>query len=460
MNTYATLEPLLMSAISRGRNAKSYIDKFYAEHGEQVLSGFARVRAEKDIYSPLLAQGRLEHYTLSLYAWAIWIDANAHTKSALLKSANNKLVSHIERQAGIIKNQDAYAKPQTVAELYHYAFTLAGDDDVAMMDNLAITYGALYLQGLDAETSDEIISMLTGYTDVVKTNATPDRSRDITPAQLKQFYGFSELHGYTPIAANMPAEYRELLEQFELLMSQSGITIDNYCYNISLDRYELAPLYPHDINSPHEQQLSWLMVAISLFIKANRADRSFVAEYDRTNELASLSSIAANAAKTVLKLEAQEGEKQAEIDRLSDLSAELQEKLNRAEAELAQAKADMQELAPLRDALWQLHQAQEGIIEAEEAPEREIPDGIVSIGGHATWASAMQRAVPNAAFLHADVSFQNSQIRNATELWFNLNVLSHGTYYRACNIARQYNIPIRYFGDLSIENSVKMLKRK
>ena len=137
------------------------------------------------------------------------------------------------------------------------------------------------------------------------------------------------------------------------------------------------------------------------------------------------------------------------------------EKLSQAEKELSKAKGMLEasesadeEITSLRSALYR---AQEKNAK-EELPEpterRELPRGVVCIGGHENWIREMKLAVPDAVYLSHEVSWTDDQVRNASELWVNPKYIDHSSFWRAAGIARGQRIPILYFSSLSVKTCV------
>lgn len=112
------------------------------------------------------------------------------------------------------------------------------------------------------------------------------------------------------------------------------------------------------------------------------------------------------------------------------------------------AQEDHEELIHLRETIFQI-QSQED--------EKSVPDTSITFpyetqrricifGGHDTWRKTIKPFLPNASFYDRDTLPHPDTIRNADIVWIQPNAMSHSYYYSILNVAREYRIPVRYFG--------------
>lgn len=121
------------------------------------------------------------------------------------------------------------------------------------------------------------------------------------------------------------------------------------------------------------------------------------------------------------------------------------------QAELAQAKAEAsserQELIDLRELVFYQTSGQE--------PESEVSQGIqfpyqarqrtVVFGGSDNWLKAIRPLLPGVNFIRRDISPSADLIRRADIVWIQTNYIAHSSYYKVAEIARNSDVPIRYF---------------
>ena len=132
--------------------------------------------------------------------------------------------------------------------------------------------------------------------------------------------------------------------------------------------------------------------------------------------------------------------------------AMLQREIEKQNAEISQMKSEQQEISALREALYAAQEQDEGVVNVE-IQVREIPNGVICIGGTSAWARAMKERIPSVGFYPVDVSVQNSTVRNASEVWFRADYISHSDFYRVINITRQCGIPVHYFSGQNLDRS-------
>lgn len=151
---------------------------------------------------------------------------------------------------------------------------------------------------------------------------------------------------------------------------------------------------------------------------------------------------------------------QTEIESLKQQLARCQQNLlttERTQSKLAKqleetvstTSADREELLHLRETLFQIRSQDEN---EEPAPDATITfpysvrNRICIFGGHDSWRKSIKPLLPNARFYDRDELPNADTIRNADAVWIQTNALSHSYFYKIINTAREYKIPVRYFG--------------
>ena len=90
-----------------------------------------------------------------------------------------------------------------------------------------------------------------------------------------------------------------------------------------------------------------------------------------------------------------------------------------------------------------------------QEPESEVSQGIqfpyqarqrtVVFGGSDNWLKAIRPLLPGVNFIRRDISPSADLIRRADIVWIQTNYIAHSYYYKVAEIARNSDVPIRYF---------------
>lgn len=120
------------------------------------------------------------------------------------------------------------------------------------------------------------------------------------------------------------------------------------------------------------------------------------------------------------------------------------EKLDAMEAAVAN---DRRELAELRELLFCRDRPEEDAaaeIKAIGFPAH-TERNILVYGGHDSWLREIRKKLPDARFIQQQSKVDPQLIRNADEIWFQTNSLSHKLYNAVTQHAARHNVRIRYF---------------
>lgn len=121
------------------------------------------------------------------------------------------------------------------------------------------------------------------------------------------------------------------------------------------------------------------------------------------------------------------------------------------QAELTQAKAETsserQELIDLRELVFYQTSGQEPEQEAEQEIQfpYQVKRRTVVFGGSDNWLKAIRPLLPGVNFVRRDISPNADLIRRADIVWVQTNYIAHSYYYKVAEIARNSDVPIRYF---------------
>ena len=101
--------------------------------------------------------------------------------------------------------------------------------------------------------------------------------------------------------------------------------------------------------------------------------------------------------------------------------------------------------------------------EQPDTPETEIQfpwrtrRRIVVFGGHPSWLREIRDRLPDVRFIQHTQRPDANTVRNADEIWFQANALSHSLFHTVMNLAEGRNIPIRYFCHASAQKCAVQL---
>ena len=142
--------------------------------------------------------------------------------------------------------------------------------------------------------------------------------------------------------------------------------------------------------------------------------------------------------KKALRLEAYEASRDARNlrDKLNNLSMTTEN--------YRQELADLRELVFLGDTVA----TEEPEYRAIAFPQR-TSKKIVVFGGHPVWYNEIHKKLPDVQFFRHETKPSPHMIRNADEIWFQTNALSHKLYYAVMNRTAGYPVKIRYFHSTS-----------
>ena len=82
---------------------------------------------------------------------------------------------------------------------------------------------------------------------------------------------------------------------------------------------------------------------------------------------------------------------------------------------------------------------------------RELPPHLVSLGGLPSWRAEMNKRIPGAKFIPADVTLPEDTIRAASELWIEPSYLGHSAFYRAVAVAKAAGVPVKYWPGRNVD---------
>lgn len=427
---YVSFDPFVAVAIARKQKARSTINALY---NAQPALCFAAAQRSKFKNHPVITGGRAEHQIMALRVLGILMvyEDNNVVISRLLRATNPRVYDKIKDAESVISLATAYVE-----------FVDEPSDDFFDDMLLLYVYSKHLHKEIDITEFEKCIGEVCAHQE--------DFKRIIVDSDIrrsaKKFFGCSEIVGADALeeAAN---DAGVNLNEYFLSGEEAGIFINAYTRGITLTERDLA--------MAHATGMPWQSALIRMLMLAIQRDKKFCLE---------LAGQEGKAQKAIAQQEQKKAEhekqqlenvlKKNEAARLKLQTqiAMLQREIEKQNAEISQMKSEQQEISALREALYAAQEQDEGVVNVG-IQVREIPNGVICIGGTSAWARAMKERISAVSFYPVGVSIQNSTVRNASEVWFRADYISHSDFYRVINITRQCGIPVHYFSGQNLDRS-------
>lgn len=147
--------------------------------------------------------------------------------------------------------------------------------------------------------------------------------------------------------------------------------------------------------------------------------------------------------KRIQELEAERKALRQEAHDAASEAKQLREQLSALEGT---ADRDRQELADLRELVFSMTTEEtEALSDCTMVFPQHTMRNILVFGGHPSWFREIRQKLPDVRFYRHETKPDRQMIRNADEIWFQTNALSHKLYDAVTDCAAGYPIPIRYF---------------
>lgn len=152
--------------------------------------------------------------------------------------------------------------------------------------------------------------------------------------------------------------------------------------------------------------------------------------------------------------------KDQQVERLTRQNKELRSALHDAEVQIRKLRKDImtqesraaqdgRELAQLRNALYLLRSGEADDKDETPDPRIELPARmerrVLIFGGHESWLKEIRTLLPGARFFERESLPDRNAIRGGDVLWLQTNAMPHQMFFRVLDVARKYDIPVRYF---------------
>jgi hypothetical protein len=147
--------------------------------------------------------------------------------------------------------------------------------------------------------------------------------------------------------------------------------------------------------------------------------------------------------KRIQELEAERKALRQEAHDAASEAKQLREQLSALEGT---ADRDRQELADLRELVFSMTTEEtEALSDCTMDFPQHTMRNILVFGGHPSWFREIRQKLPDVRFYRHEAKPDRQMIRNADEIWFQTNALSHKLYDAVTDCAAGYPIPIHYF---------------
>lgn len=147
--------------------------------------------------------------------------------------------------------------------------------------------------------------------------------------------------------------------------------------------------------------------------------------------------------KRIQELEAERKALRQEAHDAASEAKQLREQLSALEGT---ADRDRQELADLRELVFSMTTEEtEALSDCTMVFPQHTMRNILVFGGHPSWFREIRQKLPDVRFYRHEAKPDRQMIRNADEIWFQTNALSHKLYDAVTDCAAGYPITIHYF---------------
>ncbi len=147
--------------------------------------------------------------------------------------------------------------------------------------------------------------------------------------------------------------------------------------------------------------------------------------------------------KRLRELESERKALRQEAHEATSTAKQLREQLTALESA---AESDRLELADLREFIFSMSTEEtEALSDCTMDFPQHTTRNILVFGGHPSWFNEIRQKLPDVRFIRRETKPSRQMIRNADEIWFQPNALSHKLYDAVTDCAAGHPIRIRYF---------------
>lgn len=429
------LAPAMAQAVAMLPTARDALRRVYDRDRGRF---FAAAMKNPNRNDPILSTGRAEHYIHALRALGVLAAGTPEEIRLLLRSSDRRVYDAIQRRKQELQ-------PGERARLEDLLPRPRDDEspDIYFARTI-IAAGTCAHLGIPIEGTPAVMDMV-HYVHAHKSRRAHENIRDENAIRaMRAALGSDRMNGVTGLYESIGDDARTRYDHLFAILNAEGI--DSGIYT---DSMLLTPLDAVNVTAEGDPVVNALLVLLSRAIKADRAFCLELYNDSRSDELDAIRIEAENARRQIISKD----------DRITELENKIMalEKKNAALQKEIDARAgDAAELAALRDALYRA--ADDTPPETTPKAAREIPDGVIAIGGHSEWARRLSES-SGIRVWPTGTTCPRSVIDNASEIWIQPAYMAHTEYYAVIERVRRRNISISYFSSTGVNKCLEELKQ-
>lgn len=396
---------------------------------------FAAAQSSPDRNALSIYCGRAEHQIMALRAFGILCIGEDFEINAILRSADRKaydaIISNSKRGIPIVTEE--------------YVARYSNPD--VMYAHVIICLGIYASKNISFERT-AVVRDVGEYLINRRKNAAVYRKKSRNEDAISKFrehIGIDGCNGGTELYDKTGDKIREVLDPLCALLNYEDIDFGIYTTDTLISPLDAAYIVG---NTREETAVRSLLL---LLARAMKRDRDFCLEMYREDKVVELDRMKAERDRAVRESE----ERTHRIEMLEASLREAEKERDKAKKEADSHAGDASELAALRNALYAA--SRNADVPADPECRREIPEGIVVIGGHPAWARMISEAT-SVRVWPAGTTCPNRIIASATEVWIQAAYMSHSAFYAAINAARKAGIAVRYFSGTGVDRCIEDLR--
>lgn len=433
-DTRIELAPAICQSLALLPNAAEAIDRVYNTDRGRFFAASKQNQYSRD---PLFESGRASHRINALKALGILTAGTEEEQKLLLRSADRKTYDRVL----------SASKSLGVGERL-FVDSIINDDrnesDDTFFARCVVMLGVCSVLSVPVQYTpfiEDIVTHITAGRRIASARQKRVRNEKAV-AKMTSALGSDRINGLTGLYNSVSDKDRERYDHLYTILNMEGVD-----GGLFTDSVLLTPL---DACAVSENGDPFVNAFVTLLARAVHLDRDTCLDLynDTRPDRIDAARHEAGAAR------ASEKEARARIRELEKALSDAERKLSAIENELASKAGDSSELAALREALFNASERSAHV----EMPkiQRELPEGVIAIGGHPTWARQIEDATGIRCW-PAGTTCPASVVSSASEIWIQASYMAHSDYYAAINRARTGNIRVRYFSSTGVTSCVSEL---
>ena len=432
-STKVEIAPAVCQSLAILPNASEAIGRIYNRDRGRF---FSAAMQNPHIHDPHYSAGRAEQRINAIKALGIFTAGTPDEIKTLLRAADRKTYDRILSESKRLNGErlfldDIIESRETESDDAFYARCV-----VAMGICSALSVPVQYTQMVA-----DIVSHITDTKRIVSNRQTRTRDEH-SVTRMRSALGAERLNGLTGLYNSITEKDRERYDHLFALLNLESIDGGLYTDSVLLTPLDAKPIT--------EEGDPIVNAFITLLARAIHMDRdTCLALYNDTRP------DRIDSAMHEARM-AKDSEQAAKI-RIAELERsvkELERKYAALKTELESRSGDREELAALREAVY--NAADTTPHESSVRKRRDLPDNIVVIGGHPSWARQLSE-ITGVRCYPVGTTCPNTVIDSASEIWIQASYMAHSDYYAAINRARKNSVTVRYFSTTGITKCIDEL---